>query len=200
MFEQAEVVLRDVLPLLESNPKTYYQIKLELAFVKYRLGKYHEAHLLQKSLHEPEWCEVWTRLISFNGDNSWFLPCKDKVLCDQSVAGKSILVAGEGGIGDLLQFSRYMENLWKEGATVIYCQALRALHGLLKSWNISTCSFRLIQHLRIWLVRVIVLCGCCYRRRVIIDGATGRASYLGIPLCACTAKLRWEIGRKRLLK
>jgi hypothetical protein len=133
MFEQAETLLEEVLPQLAFNAEAYYQVKLELSVVKYCRGKYHQAHLLQKALHEPGWCEVWTRLASPGHDNSWFLPFKDKVLHNQPVAGKSILVSSEGGAGDLLQLCRYMEKLRQEGATVVYCQAPQSLQGLLKN-------------------------------------------------------------------
>lgn len=133
MLEQAEPLLEEALPQLTANAEAYYQVKLELAIVKYCRGKYHQAHLLQKALHEPEWCEVWTRLASPGRDNNWFLPFKDKVLHRQPVAGKSILVSGEGGAGDLLQLSRYMEKLRQEGAAVVYCQAPQSLQSLMKN-------------------------------------------------------------------
>lgn len=137
MYPAAETMLQEVLPQLASDAEAYYQIKTELAVAKYCQGKFHEAHLLQKSLREPQWCEVWTRLTSANRDNSWFLPFKDKVLHNQPVAGKSILVSGEGGVGDLLQFCRYMDKLQQEGAAIIYCDAPQSLHGLLKNSGLA---------------------------------------------------------------
>ncbi|WP_211461062.1 glycosyltransferase family 9 protein [Collimonas silvisoli] len=133
MFAQAEVLLEEAAPQLASNPDASYQVELELSIVKYCQGKFHQAHLLQKSLHAPEWCEVWTRLASPNQDNSWFLPYLDKVLHKQPVAGKSILISSEGGAGDLLQLCRYVEKLRQEGAAAIYCSAPRSLHGLLRN-------------------------------------------------------------------
>ncbi|PFH09845.1 glycosyl transferase family 9 (putative heptosyltransferase) [Collimonas sp. PA-H2] len=131
MLAPAEALLQEVLPLVEPGEETYYQIRLELAIVKYGLGKFHEASLLQRVLHDTRWCEVWTRLASHNRDNGWFLPFKDKVLHDQPVAGKTILIGSEGGIGDLLQFSRYVKNLQQEGAALIYCHVPLAAQSLM---------------------------------------------------------------------
>lgn len=133
MFEDAEVLLQEALPQVTSNAEACYQVTLELAIAKYCLGRFHQARLLQKSLHAPEWCEVWLRLVSPNRDNSWFLPYQHKVLHDRPVAGKSILVSGEGGAGDLLQLCRYMERLLQEGAAVVHCQAPSSLQGLMKN-------------------------------------------------------------------
>lgn len=131
MLTAAEALLQEVLPQIESDEDTCFQVRLELAVVKYCLGKFHEAHLLQRPLHGPRWCEVWTRLASYNRDNSWFLPFKDKVLYDQPVAGKTILIGSEGGAGDWLQFSRYVHQLKREGAALIYCQVPLALQGFM---------------------------------------------------------------------
>ncbi|SDY48770.1 ADP-heptose:LPS heptosyltransferase [Collimonas sp. OK242] len=137
MFAAAEILLQEVLPQLASDAEAYYQVQTELSVVKYCQGNFHEAHALQKSLHQPQWCEVWTRLASANRDNSWFLPFNDKVLHNQPVAGKCILVSGEGGAGDLLQLCRYMERLRQEGAATIYCSAPPSLHGLLKNGGLA---------------------------------------------------------------
>jgi hypothetical protein len=132
MYVEAETVLENVLPNLASNADFDYQARLELAFIKYRLGNFQSAHTLHKLLHEPDWCEVWTRLTSTNRDNSWFLPYKHKVLYDQSIDGKSILICAEGGVGDLLQLSRYTENLRNEGAASIYYFAPLSTQSLLQ--------------------------------------------------------------------
>ncbi|MEO6917701.1 MAG: glycosyltransferase family 9 protein [Collimonas sp.] len=131
MLVPAERILQEVLPQFETDGETRYQLLLELAIVKYCMGKFHEAHLLQRTLHQPEWCEIWTRLVSPNHDNNWFLPHKDKVLYDQPVAGKTIMIAGEGGAGDLLLFSRYVKRLQQEGAALIYCHVPPALQSLM---------------------------------------------------------------------
>lgn len=131
LLAQTEPMLQELLPQVAADEEVYYQIRLELAVVKYGLGKFHEARLLQRLLHQPKWCEVWTRLASQNRDNSWFLPFKDKVLDEQPVAGKTILIGAEGGIGDLLQFSRYVKNLQQEGAARIYCQVPPAAQSLM---------------------------------------------------------------------
>ncbi|AIY39274.1 TPR repeat [Collimonas arenae] len=131
MFAPAERILEEVLPQVESDDDTYYQVRLELAVVKYCLGKFHQAHVLQRPLYGPRWGEVWSRLSSHNRDNSWFLRHKDKVLYDQPVAGKTILIGAEGGIGDMLQLSRYVKRLQQEGAALIYCSAPPALQSLM---------------------------------------------------------------------
>jgi Glycosyltransferase family 9 (heptosyltransferase) len=131
MLAPAEAILQEVLPQVAADEETYFQVRLELAILKYCLGKFHEAHLLQRALHGPRWSEVWTRLASPNRDNSWFLPLKDKVLYDQPVAGKTVMIGGEGGAGDFLQFSRYVKNLQQEGAVLIYCQVPPELQSLM---------------------------------------------------------------------
>ena len=130
MLAPAEAILQEVLPQVELDDDTYYQVRLELAIVKYCLGKFYEARQLYRPLHSSRWSEVWSRLGSHNRDNSWFLPYKDKVLYDQPVAGKTILITSEGGAGDLLHFFRYVKNLQQEGAAQIYCQVPAAMQSL----------------------------------------------------------------------
>ncbi|NKI69308.1 hypothetical protein GN109_07755 [Collimonas pratensis] len=131
MLAPAEAILQEVLPQVELDDDTYYQVRLELSIVKYCLGKFYEARQLQRPLHSSRWSEVWSRLGSHNRDNSWFLPYKDKVLYDQPVAGKTILITSEGGAGDLLHFFRYVKNLQQEGAAQIYCQVPAAMQSLI---------------------------------------------------------------------
>jgi hypothetical protein len=132
MATQAESHLESVLPQLEGDASLYYQARLELAFVKYGLGRFHQAHPLQKSLHEPRWREAWAHLVSHDAD-SWFPLCAGKILHGQPVRGKTLLVLSEGGVGDLLQFFRYMANLRQEGAAAIYCYAPETVRGLLQA-------------------------------------------------------------------
>lgn len=144
MFRQALPLLEEVLPQWPPYPNDYYLIASELILTRYSLGQYQQAHPLFRRMRAPEWSEVWSRLSSPNGDNSWFLPHKDKVFDGQPVAGKRIMISLEGGAGDLLQFLRYAEILKRDGAAAIYCQAPHYLHGLIKN---STLPVTLVDNL-----------------------------------------------------
>lgn len=146
MFKQASPLLEEVLPQWTIYPYDYYLIASELLLTRYCLGQFQDAHPLFRKMRSAEWSEVWSRLSSPNKDNTWLLPHLDKVLERQPVAGKRIMIALEGGAGDLLQLLRYTEILHRDGASAIYCQAPHYLHGLL---NNSSLPITLVDSLAI---------------------------------------------------
>ncbi|NKI69309.1 hypothetical protein GN109_07760 [Collimonas pratensis] len=146
MFSQASPLLEEAMPQWPVYPHDYYLIASEVMLTRYCLGNYQDAHPLFRKLRSAEWCEIWSRLSSPNGDNAWFLPYKDRVLEGQPVAGKRIMIALEGGAGDLLQFLRHAESLQRDGAAAIYCQAPHYLHGL---FNNSSLPITLVDNLQI---------------------------------------------------
>lgn len=146
MFRQASPLLEAAMPQWQAYPDNYYLIASEVISTRYCLGNYQDAHPLFRKLRSAAWSEVWSRLSSPNGDNAWFLPHKDKVLDGQPVAGKRIMIALEGGAGDLLQFLRHAASLQREGAAAIYCQAPHYLHGL---FNNSSLPITLVDNLQV---------------------------------------------------
>ncbi|MCM3011680.1 hypothetical protein M3583_23775, partial [Bacillus subtilis] len=55
--------------------------------------------------------------------------------CDESVTGKRVLIIQEGGLGDVLMFSRYLYALRDEGAAGIVLQAPAILAPVLATYH-----------------------------------------------------------------
>ncbi|MDR5739447.1 MULTISPECIES: hypothetical protein [unclassified Caballeronia] len=100
-----------------------YQLTEELLMLLYARGKYHEAHALYRMNRDLPRAE-WLLSTLFNGDQSWIDLMKPKLLgFDEPVAGKSILLFTEGGFGDLVLFSRYIDALLNDGAREVVIEA-----------------------------------------------------------------------------
>ncbi|WP_250473970.1 glycosyltransferase family 9 protein [Caballeronia sp. GAFFF1] len=115
MFAEAEAWLKRGLHYPMSDV-LHYQLTEELVMVLLSRGKYHEAHELQRANRDTGRAEALLDTL-FRGDRPWIERLKHKMLgMDEPVAGKSILLLGEGGFGDFVLFSRYVDALLREGA------------------------------------------------------------------------------------
>lgn len=115
MFAEAEPWLRR--GLLDPLPDVFrFQLTEELLMTLLSLGKYREAHELHRADRGIGRAEALLDTL-FAGDGAWFERLKPKMLgMDEPVAGKSILLIAEGGFGDFVLFSRYVDVLLREGA------------------------------------------------------------------------------------
>jgi hypothetical protein len=115
MRELAEHCLRIALTH-DMSPLVRYQLTEELAMVLYSSGKYHEAHALHRINRDVGRGESLLHVL-FSGDMPWIDLARPKLLgIDEPVAGKSILISIEGGFGDFVLYSRYVDALLREGA------------------------------------------------------------------------------------
>ncbi|WP_175941607.1 glycosyltransferase family 9 protein [Caballeronia sp. BCC1704] len=115
MFAEAEAWLTRGLDYPMPNVSRY-RLTEELIMVLLSLGKYHEAHELHRANRDTGCAEALLHTL-FCGDRTWIERLKPKMLgMDEPVAGKSILLLVEGGFGDFVLFSRYVDALLREGA------------------------------------------------------------------------------------
>ncbi|MDR5790188.1 MULTISPECIES: glycosyltransferase family 9 protein [Caballeronia] len=118
MHAQAEKFLKLGLeePLSQANR---YALTEELCMVQFALGKFHEANERYRTIRGRSYAEVFHQLV-LESDPDWAGALPDKLLgMDESVAGKRIFISAEGGFGDFVQFSRYIDALLREGASMI---------------------------------------------------------------------------------
>ncbi|GGD64053.1 glycosyltransferase family 9 protein [Caballeronia grimmiae] len=100
-----------------------YTITEELYMSLYAQGKYHEALALHRINRDLPRAESLLATL-FSGNQTWVELLKPKMLgIDEPVAGKSILLLGEGGFGDMVLFSRYIDALFREGAREVKLEA-----------------------------------------------------------------------------
>jgi tetratricopeptide (TPR) repeat protein len=97
---------------------------VDLAAAKFATGLYHQAHPIYRQLHERRWLAAQWRHLSGGADDYWWAPFADRLLVDQPVEGRRImLVHDQGGFGDLFQLVRYVDELRREGAAQIHLSA-----------------------------------------------------------------------------
>ncbi|WP_250535216.1 glycosyltransferase family 9 protein [Caballeronia sp. AZ10_KS36] len=115
LFAEAEAWLRRGLHYPMSDVFRY-RLTEELIMVLLSRGNYHEAHELHRANRDTGRAEALLDTL-FCGDRPWIERLKPKMLgMDEPVAGKSILLLVEGGFGDFVLFSRYVDALLREGA------------------------------------------------------------------------------------
>ncbi|MGH8778849.1 glycosyltransferase family 9 protein [Paraburkholderia sp.] len=131
LFDDAAALLKSALAggLVDYDA---YLAKSELTIALYATGRYHEAHGLFRSLRDsgasalllrqfyPSQVELATARLQ-----SKFLGLSD------SVAGKKVLVCMEGGVGDLVMYSRYFRSLMNDGAIAVHVQVPESAKGIL---------------------------------------------------------------------
>jgi hypothetical protein len=102
----------------------------DLAAAKFASGLYHQAHPIFRTLREPHWLAVQH---SYAGGDYWWRPFAHRLLLhDQPIDGRRIMVVhDEGGIGDLFQMIRYVDELTREGASRVYVVAPASAIGLI---------------------------------------------------------------------
>jgi pentatricopeptide repeat protein len=101
----------------------------DLAAAKFACGRYHEAHPLYRTLRQRRWMAV--RCVYSGNEDYWWKGFGDRLLYDQPVDGRRIMVVhDEGGYGDLFQLVRYVDELRREGASRVYLVAPRSVMDL----------------------------------------------------------------------
>ncbi|NML30081.1 glycosyltransferase family 9 protein [Paraburkholderia antibiotica] len=133
MFAQSEAQLSAA---AESFPygTNRHLLMSELAIAKYRLGKYHEAHEIFRSLRDRGESENLVRLLYPVSSDEVLQHLQRKLLAlSDPVAGRRVGILQEGGIGDLIMYSRYVERLLEEGASSVCIQVPASLHGCIRT-------------------------------------------------------------------
>ncbi|WP_244816205.1 glycosyltransferase family 9 protein [Caballeronia sp. Lep1P3] len=115
MHAEAEPWLRRGL-LHPMTDLVHYQATEELIMVLFSLGRYHEAHELHRMNRDTARGAALLDTLH-RGQRAWIEMMQPKLLgIDEPVAGTSILLMIEGGFGDFVLFSRYVDALLREGA------------------------------------------------------------------------------------
>jgi tetratricopeptide (TPR) repeat protein len=118
LFEEAEVHLRRALQD-DHTLLNRYKISVELITVLYQQGRYHEAHALHRAVRDLPYDEAILDVVC-GGSEEYIAPFRGKMLGkDEPVAGMRIYMAAEGGFGDFVNFSRYIDALFAEGAAEV---------------------------------------------------------------------------------
>jgi tetratricopeptide (TPR) repeat protein len=100
-FEEEEPYYRHALTLARDHADALHN----LALLELRRGNFKEGW----ALHEVRWRSSKYKPMNVPGVPEW---------CGESLQGKTLLVAGEQGHGDMMQFARYASVLERMGATV----------------------------------------------------------------------------------
>ena len=129
LFAQAEKMLERALAQGGITGFSLYIAYNELCAARYATGKYREAHALfrrTRTMRE----DVIANLYNWSSDQDFLSQIRGKFLGDQPVAGKAILVAHEGGFGDLVMHSRYLHALKQDGARAILVETPPTAAGM----------------------------------------------------------------------
>ncbi|KVL09948.1 glycosyltransferase family 9 protein [Burkholderia sp. MSMB1826] len=134
LFSQAETLLTQAVAELDHEPDLRI-VQVELAISQYAQGRFREAHALSRRLRD-----TWSRagIVSniYRSDTVEYEKIVGKLLrFDESVAGKRVLVVQEGGLGDVIMFSRYLHLLRDEGAQAVVLQAPNTLATIFSAWD-----------------------------------------------------------------
>ncbi|MGZ2747067.1 glycosyltransferase family 9 protein [Burkholderia stagnalis] len=132
MFAQAEKLLDRALATRELAGYDVYIARTESSIAKYSLGKFYDAHALFRSTRMMR-DEVIRQMYGWCDDRHFLDIIVRKFLGAESVAGRSVLVAHEGGFGDLVMHARYLKALRSEGANAIYVETPHAARGMFAS-------------------------------------------------------------------
>lgn len=114
-----------------------YLAKHELAFALYGIGKFREAHSIYRSLRcASSFKPLIKSLYPSEYQRNTELFQKKFLNLDDSIAGKRVAVLYEGGIGDFMMYSRYLESMRLEGVEHVTIQRPDIVAGVLKprSW------------------------------------------------------------------
>jgi Glycosyltransferase family 9 (heptosyltransferase) len=105
---------------------------LDVAASKFATGRYHEGHPIIRVLGHAHWLGVQAAYV--HGEDYWWRPFSDRLLYDQDVAGRRIMMThDQGGYGDLFQAVRYVDELRRQGAARVYLVAPSSVTDLLQT-------------------------------------------------------------------
>jgi hypothetical protein len=143
MFSHAETLLGRALATGEMAGYNAYIAQTESCIAKYSLGKFYDAHALFR-LTRMMRDEVIQQMYSWSDDRHFLGLVAQKFLGSGPVSGKSVLVAHEGGFGDLVMHARYLKALRSEGAHTIYVETPQAARGIFTSepWIVELADVR----------------------------------------------------------
>ena len=132
MFAQSEEQLTAAMGAFPYGTNRHLAMS-ELAIAKYLLGKYHEAHEIFRSLRDKgESANLVRLLYPAAGENTWRDFEQKFLALSDSIAGRRVGIVQEGGMGDLIMYSRYVDMLIQEGASSVCIQTPQALHSCFK--------------------------------------------------------------------
>lgn len=132
MFAQSEEQLSAAIGAFPHGLDRHLALS-ELAIARYLLGKYHEAHEIYRSLRDKEESAHLIRLWYPDASENIWQHFQQKYLAlSDPVAGKRIGIIQEGGMGDLIMYSRYVDMLFLEGASSVCLEVPRALQSCIK--------------------------------------------------------------------
>ncbi len=132
MFAECERLLGGVADAFPFGTSRHL-VMSEFAIAKYHLGKYHEAHEIFRSLRDKGESANLVRLLFTNASASVWDFLQDKFLgLSDSIEGMRIGILQEGGVGDLVMYSRYVDMLLQEGASSVSIQTPQTLRGCIK--------------------------------------------------------------------
>jgi hypothetical protein len=131
MFDRAETLLLEAIPELSSDSDIYIA-NSELAIAQYSMGKFHDAHRVFRALRDSDGRSQLVRHLYRGHADDHIKWIESKTLgLNEPLAGKSIAVVMEGGVGDLIMHSRYLDAMKAEGARAIHLLAVQPMHGIL---------------------------------------------------------------------
>lgn len=134
LFSQAEALLSQSLSVLHHEPDRR-ALTAELLVSQYAQGRFREAHTLNRRSRDA-WGRAGVVSNIFSTHTSEYQRIVKKLLrCDESVAGKRVLIIHEGGLGDVIMFSRYLHLLRDEGAAAIVLQAPAILAPIFATYD-----------------------------------------------------------------
>jgi hypothetical protein len=101
-----------------------YLAQSELSIALYLLGNYHEAHAIFQSLRDTAEAANLVELLYPRASESTRTFVRERYLgIADPVAGKHVVILREGGFGDLVMYSRYIDMLIAEGAGTVSIEA-----------------------------------------------------------------------------
>ncbi|KXU90226.1 hypothetical protein CR51_33075 [Caballeronia megalochromosomata] len=135
LHEEAEKHLKRTLADASVSYLDRYMLTEELCVVQFILGRFHEANERYRMIRGREYADAFHHLI-LGGHPGWKAPVLEKLLgMDEPVAGKRIFIICEGGFGDFVQFSRYIEVLLREGAREVVVEQFPGWNEIFRQSN-----------------------------------------------------------------
>lgn len=134
LFAQAETLLMQSLTELHHEPDLRV-LSAELVIARYAQGHFREAHALNRRSRDA-WGRAGVVSNIYPAHTSEYGRIIDKLLrFDAPVAGRRVLILQEGGLGDVIMFSRYLHLLRDEGASAIVLQVPRILAPIFAAYD-----------------------------------------------------------------
>jgi hypothetical protein len=131
---------REAISLFESVRETVdgevnrFLILTGLATAQCSAGLFEKGIDIFNQLQKPEWVNINDKLAFSEKSKTLWRSHPDRLLGEHSPVGKRIIVVHDiGGVGDLLQFVRYVDDLIRDGASKVYVLASKALRSIIST-------------------------------------------------------------------